>query len=257
MKWFCSTNEQSIKEFKYYQDILCVAFKSSIGLKDVERYLIYNGNENIDIIKKLKDYGVIILQHEVKLSQFFKEYYKNDNGKLRIALGAYGRVDIPIICKKFGFTDKFVLYTDCDVMIKSFDGLTNQTPNYFSCSPEFSKTPNGHVNTGVMYINVNKMAETYDFFIDFCKNNQHLSAFDQGCINQFYKNKWDNLPIEYNWKPYWGYNEDAKIIHFHGPKPEHAKHDKKTLPQAYQQLMTTGYELYCKEFYKILGENNE
>ena len=27
------------------------------------------------------------------------------------------------------------------------------------------------------------------------------------------------LPIEYNWKPYWGINDKAKLIHFHGMKP--------------------------------------
>lgn len=27
------------------------------------------------------------------------------------------------------------------------------------------------------------------------------------------------LPIEYNWKPYWGINGNAKLIHFHGMKP--------------------------------------
>ena len=34
-----------------------------------------------------------------------------------------------------------------------------------------------------------------------------------------YGPRWDRLRPELNWKPYWGENADAKIIHFHGPKP--------------------------------------
>ena len=28
------------------------------------------------------------------------------------------------------------------------------------------------------------------------------------------------LPPRFNWKPYWGMDKDAVIVHFHGPKPE-------------------------------------
>ena len=35
-----------------------------------------------------------------------------------------------------------------------------------------------------------------------------------------YKGVWDRLPVVYNWKPYWGYNEGIKILHFHGLKVE-------------------------------------
>ena len=38
--------------------------------------------------------------------------------------------------------------------------------------------------------------------------------------NNLYINEGLNkLPLEYNWKPYWGINNEAKIIHFHGIKP--------------------------------------
>ena len=32
-------------------------------------------------------------------------------------------------------------------------------------------------------------------------------------------NMFDLLPDELNWKPYWGLNSNAEIVHFHGPKP--------------------------------------
>ena len=43
--------------------------------------------------------------------------------------------------------------------------------------------------------------------------------FDQGYLNELCFNDMEILPIEYNWKPYWGINGNAKLIHFHGMKP--------------------------------------
>lgn len=37
--------------------------------------------------------------------------------------------------------------------------------------------------------------------------------------SRFFADRWDKLPTEFNWKPYWGDYSNAKIIHFHGPKP--------------------------------------
>lgn len=49
----------------------------------------------------------------------------------------------------------------------------------------------------------------------------------------------------FNWKPYWGYNARAKLIHFHGPKPlDYMCHLRGTLQncsgssQAFEDLLT-------------------
>jgi hypothetical protein len=44
-------------------------------------------------------------------------------------------------------------------------------------------------------------------------------AFDQGALNEFYGPSREVLGREYNWKPHWGVDENAVIVHFHGPKP--------------------------------------
>ena len=36
---------------------------------------------------------------------------------------------------------------------------------------------------------------------------------------KFFGDKWDKLPPEFNWKPYWGNSSNIRILHFHGPKP--------------------------------------
>ena len=44
---------------------------------------------------------------------------------------------------------------------------------------------------------------------------------DQGAYNEFYSGKFvvHRWPL-FNWKPYWGFNARAKLVHFHGPKPD-------------------------------------
>ncbi len=42
--------------------------------------------------------------------------------------------------------------------------------------------------------------------------------YDQPVLNDFYRDRWERLPLALNWKPYWGHDPAAKILHFHGPK---------------------------------------
>ena len=46
---------------------------------------------------------------------------------------------------------------------------------------------------------------------------------DQSLLNETFAGRWDRLPNSWNWKPYWGFRDDAAIVHFHGVKPEMAR----------------------------------
>merc|ERR1712183_971764 len=51
-------------------------------------------------------------------------------------------------------------------------------------------------------------------------------ALDQGALIDFYNRSFTIImnPM-FNWKPYWGFNSSAVLIHFHGPKPaDYAMH---------------------------------
>ena len=72
---------------------------------------------------------------------------------------------------------------------------------------------------------------------------------------------YDELPEIQNWKPYWGTNEDAEIIHFHGPKPPHAKalmdNNGDLLPEVLKELYqrdTVYYREITSLWYAILAE---
>ena len=93
-----------------------------------------------------------------------------------------------------------------------------------------------------MLINLNGMYNTYDEFTNFMELNDYkFISYDQGALQAFYKNKTDNLPIYFNYKPYWGINNDAKIIHYHGPKYNHIMNylndSEKGIPLLYIRLL--------------------
>ena len=50
------------------------------------------------------------------------------------------------------------------------------------------------------------------------------------------------LPPRFNWKPYWGMDKDAVIVHFHGPKPERCLDCIILLKQTYNRC---GRKRYC------------
>ena len=71
-------------------------------------------------------------------------------------------------------------------------------------------------------MNINNLYNTLGEFSQFIRDHGigKFPAYDQGAYNHFYRNKWDKLNPIYNWKPYWGIDPDAGILHFHGLKIE-------------------------------------
>lgn len=195
-----------------------------------DQYPIINKTKEIERkLCEIMEFGVKIHYRESQLKTLF---IKNLSSELaRITTGAFLRMEIPNLCKELNIKD-IVLYTDFDVLfLQKLDKLFefDLENNLFACSTEFwtdkldyieNNIPN--FNTGVMLMDVNKIIPTYDSFICFVKENLNLCikhAFDQGMINIFYKDKIKLLPVEYNWKPYWGQNHNVKILHWHGLKP--------------------------------------
>ena len=74
-------------------------------------------------------------------------------------------------------------------------------------------------------MNIPNLYKTYNELVNYIRKKMIadskwiLGSWDQLPYNQYYHGKITRLPIEYNWKPYWGGNPSAKIVHFHGPKP--------------------------------------
>jgi len=210
MKWYFASNSKSTG----YETLIKAAVASALKNTTLEPHFIYDG-ESDALTHWLEENGVKIIYHRSNLYDSLKNFY--DEAALNIASGAFLRCDIPMIEKE----DEIVLYTDCDVIfLKDVNSQNAPTPKYFACSSQFNKKDFVDFNTGVMFMNVKKLAQSYDEFVDFIGQNlSKLYVFDQSAYQLFYSGKNEPLDIKFNHKPYWGADNNAVILHYHGPKP--------------------------------------
>lgn len=241
MKWFFALNANG-NQFAEYAEMLKTAVYTAQKFTSLEPYFLYDGGENA-LTEWLRERNVEIINCRTflydSLSRIAEK--RNDPNYLNIGAGAFLRTEIPRLTEKLGFTDEFVLYTDIDVIfLKEIVGeISAFKPKYFAVAPEFFMHDYLAMNSGVMVMNLKNLRAKDDEFRSFMREKIDLlvdHAWDQGAYKMFYQSrflgtkfdpvikrvfgfKWDKLPHEYNWKPYWGANANAKIVHFHGPKP--------------------------------------
>lgn len=130
-------------------------------------------------------------------------------------------------------------------------------PEYFACSSQSDKNNFRDFNTGVMLMNTKFLEKSHKNFSNFIKNNLKIfSAFDQTAYQIFYNGKNTKLPLIYNHKPYWGIDEKAVILHFHGAKPTTftAEESFKYMSFAYANLYKQNPDAY--DFYLELFKKN-
>jgi len=234
---FCCNDNAEHKQYAKH------AVKSANNNTTLRKLFIYDGNDK-SYINWMQANGVRVIQHRIL---FYDQYLTiiNNQAETQIGSGAFLRLDIPIILKRLNYHDKYVLYTDCDVIFHHHPQI-KINPTYFACCNEVDLNPSSeHFNSGVMYLNVNNMLFTYSNLITWLITNKFSNPtgdfFDQGALTTYYRGKWDHLDPIFNWKPYWGWNENAVIIHYHGPKTYHMKQlftaNAINLPVIYHQLI--------------------
>jgi hypothetical protein len=196
--------------------MVLAAVKSAAKHTQLIPFLFWDGGED-PFLDPLRELDVRIVPHHLTFYDALEEHGREIPGYLSIASGAFLRTELPLM-----FDDDLVLYTDCDVL---FTGPLEfpPVPPYFACASEFEQGNTTDFNTGVMLMNLRNLRRSLTEFQAFIR--EHLGDFDtydQDAYRQFYGAKASALPDEYNWKPYWGRNPDARIVHFHGPKPSWA-----------------------------------
>ena len=222
MKWFFALNEAS-SSYDNYSKMLRVAVFTAYKYTELEPFFIYDGAEN-ELTQWLRSKGVKIIFHRVSIYNELKSLDEQNNSNYLISTGsgAFQRIDIPFIVKENGWNDEYVLYTDCDVMFWQETNFDSIICKYFAVAPEIIIDDYVNMNSGVMVMNIPNLYHSVDGFHRFVKQNilQFSSRdWDQTAYRSYYHLEWEKLDTIYNWKPYWGMNADAKIIHFHGPKP--------------------------------------
>ena len=269
--YFCLT-EPNANNLPYI-DLLYVSLKSACENTNLDLYVVYDGTENGRCWEILQEFNVKIIRHTFSHKQylpktFSKEYIHKISGGQDIAYdklaGAFMRLDIPFIEQE----DDYVFYADIDVLfLKDFSHENFGETEYLSAAPEFSKDLQNmtYFNSGVLYLNVKNMRAISNTVFEMLKKGEKNSTniFDQGYLNQLCFDKMTLMPLEFNWKPYWGINDEAYLIHFHAMKPSGTIENSgfaMTCDTLYSMLSghfqdIGGYIYYLTLWYKTLGKD--
>jgi hypothetical protein len=213
MKWYMALNEAGTSGDIALHTKLAVL--SAARHTDLIPHLLYSGNRNA-FTAWLERQGVTIIDSTLPYMDLITGL--TAAGKYNLSkVGHWLRTNVCLEERQ----ERHVFYTDVDVLFLDRPGLAGLTPRYFSAAPEFDKTSTNYFNAGVMMVNTEGLREEYGLFETYLRRNieQKTYAFhDQIAYNQFYRGRWNRLPLELNWKPYWGHNPNATLMHFHGPK---------------------------------------
>ena len=223
MEWYFALTEDSTA-FRQYAEMIMVAVHTAQQHTTLEPHCLYDGGDN-DFTAWLAKRGVRIIQHRSFVRDALEELgRRKGNPHLAAALsGAFSRVELPEIV-----TSGRILYTDCDVFFlgEVVPELEANACRYFAVAPESARDDYVNMNTGVMLMNTERLRESLPAFREYISKNLaalEAESWDEAAYRWFYRDEkgpmWDRLRPELNWKPYWGENAEAKIIHFHGPKP--------------------------------------
>lgn len=255
MKWACGLNEGAV-HFGSYVEMLCVAIhtarRHNTGL---EPFLLYSGAENPET-ERLRALGFTIIPCQSFLYDRLRALAADEDypEAWKYGDGVFLRLELPMLAQRLGWDDEHLLYTDCDVMFTArFQARELPRPaRYFAVAPEGDGADWNNFNSGVMVMHLPSLRE-----IDAPLREQAIvdlpqsvrQDWDQFTLRRFFRGQVEQLPALFNWKPYWGPNPEARVIHFHGPKPFVRRYLKANCaPPNFTPLATDNYWAMCEQW---------
>ncbi|WP_275788126.1 hypothetical protein [Pararhizobium gei] len=213
-KWYLCINE---KGFKSSVEMIRAAVNSARANTDLVPHCVYSG-EDASHISELENMGIKVIRHRSTFEDDLRFAYGKEYDTFS---GHWLRIDLPVLEEE----DEYILYTDNDVIFLA--PPEDIKPNLIAAAPEFDQKKLTYFSSGVLVMNVNGMREVRAPFLEQIKSRLRgdfrYPAHDQQSFNKFFYGSYDHLPLTMNWKPFWGISDDARIVHFHGPKPLHAR----------------------------------
>jgi hypothetical protein len=238
MKWYFCINQEALEK---YADLIRIAVRSCRANTSLEPHLIYDGGR-APALDWLQDQGVAIHPCRTALWPDILAHPEGPGYRHRIAAGAFLRLEVTRIEQ----IDEVVLYTDVDVFFQRDVAFDGPVPRFIAAGPEHQPDDWTYFNSGVLLLNVGALQRSYAGLLDLARRRLAIPhGYDQLVYNEFFKGRWDRLPITHNWKPYWGINAVASIIHFHGPKPD-----------AIRFLLEGGQPVVVHDIWRELFERN-
>ncbi len=276
MKWFTAANYASLQNDQFFQ-LLQAAVRSAKHNTTLTPCLLYDG-QDCPQLDWLDQHGVSILRSDLTIAREIQDYLHAQalHHLIPKRLGSWLRLELCPTLRRFGYTDRYILYTDCDVVFlrevwlewckpRTLAAVVRRLGGY----TRFHILGTRHFNAGVLVLNVDAMVKSYDKFRSFILSNgngvrrpnqpypfiqKHLLLSDQVALNLFYGPGATPLPRRYNWNPSEGINPDAVIVHFNGLKwNEWRDFVNGTLPERYKSAFTPlvmrnkdAYRYYCE-----------
>lgn len=272
--YFCYSAADDKVSQKLYFDMLKVAISSALKNTDLEIVVLYDGDVAGDDYLYLKSLPINVINHKFSCANFLEKTYPKewmmktfgrviDYSKLA---GTFMRLDIPFVEKE----EDYVIYADVDVLFyNNYNWEKLPKPQYLLAGPEFVRDPKDIIcfNAGILYMNVKSMRTVCSRIFKKLRSGikNKINLFDQGYLNEECLNVYELLPLELNWKPYWGYNKSAIIVHFHGMKPSGSCEnsgfamDRSVYSACFENVHSDipGYIIFLKEYFYYLGVNND
>ncbi len=243
----------------YYQ-MVRVLVKSAFKNTDVDLYCVYDGSSE-EFVRWLEIAGVTVLRWRVSFLEELVLCYNGDRS-IEFCRGTYICMEIPRILEFYSFRDEHILYVDADVMFTGPVELDDCKPRYFASSSDWKIDDWSRFSTGVIVMNRVNLLDRYPAFLhhlrvhNFNFSHTGMGPCDQGAWNTFYTaGEHDKLESVYDWKPWWGINDAANIVHFSGPKPKKVEYylqagkplnQKEQLDKFVVNESSDAYEYYVK-----------
>lgn len=223
-RWYFCINEAG---FDRSRTLVAAALASCLTNTSLRPFAIYNGEEARHVAW-LEARGATVVRHRSSIEADLRTGYGD---RFDTFSGHWLRIDLPLIERE----EEVILYTDVDVMFLREPAI-EAAPPLLAAAPEFDIDDLSYFNSGVMVLNLPGLRRVHDAFMRAIRRRLHDSfrypAHDQESYNRFFGPTAGNrirgrsfTPLDpaMNWKPFWGPNPEARIVHFHGPKPRHAR----------------------------------
>ena len=106
MKHFFALYKDPVGQYLNYVDHIKAMINSAVKNTSLQSYFIYDGEAD-DLTEWLEAKGVTIVYHTSSLADLIQSC-KSDAFNKHTAMGAYLRLDIPLLLKKLSITDDVV-----------------------------------------------------------------------------------------------------------------------------------------------------
>mgnify|MGYP000875212439 CR=1 FL=1 len=248
MKWFTSLNAAALGA---YAEDLRAAISSALATGRLEPHVLFDG-EPADLYRTIGHDRFTLHQRSSGLAADIARIPDKRGWSQAIARGTYLRLEVGWIEND----DPYVLYSDIDTLFVSPIDLAHLKPRFLAAAPGDNRHDWRDFCAGVMLINVAALREQYGPLMECARRMLgETPNYDQDALNVYFSGRWDRLELRDHWKPYWGVNPGARIVHFHGPKPRHARellsnsHAQAETPEVYRRLFgqsPDGYAYYTR-----------